>query len=181
MVIQHHCEAALGLGPSLAGQLSSFIFASALARHHLCFSSSWGNMLHFLQKGKVCSQTQWGADLYRQEALPIALDWSNLVQMRTPNLCYSIGPKVTLLIGQVAVTLICQWRCWWQFSCTALTGWGKPQVLPFEIGFQDLLYKAGLAIQRRGRLLPGSAICAGGPCVEMAAKLCFLYLSPVSY
>ena len=62
----------------------------------------------YLQKGKVCSQSGWGADLYRQEALPLVPDWSILMQMRTPNLCNLIGPKGTLLIGQDAATLIGQ-------------------------------------------------------------------------
>lgn len=42
-----------------------------------------------------------GAGLYGQEFPPLVPDWSFLMQMKTPNLHNMIGPKGTVVIGQI--------------------------------------------------------------------------------
>lgn len=98
VVIQHGCEnwpwveAARPFFRSIALLCSAscrsvlpctHLLHSVLARHPLCFSSRRGNTGFRLQwKGKVCSQSQRGAGLYRQKFLPLAPDWFSLMQTR---------------------------------------------------------------------------------------------------
>lgn len=57
-------------------------------------------------KGKVHSLIQRGADYYTKKSPSLVLDWSILMQMRTPNPHSLIGPKSTVLISQNGTALV---------------------------------------------------------------------------
>ena len=92
-------QVALGSGPCPARQLRSDETFSV-------FQHSQGDAVFSLQwKGKMCSLSQRGAGLYGQESPPLVLNWSVLMQMRTPDSCSLIGPKGAFLIDQNRASL----------------------------------------------------------------------------
>lgn len=73
-------EAAVGPAPlvwQLHCALVKHVSVSASAEEKQSFCLQW--------KGKVCFQSQRGADVYGQKSPLLVPDWSDLMQMRTPN------------------------------------------------------------------------------------------------
>ena len=60
---------------------------------------------------------------------------------------------------------------------------GEASVLLVEIGSQELLCRGWLSLQKHsaGRQFSSAGFYPGDPCAEMASRLCFLNLSPVSH
>lgn len=84
-----------------------------------------------------------------------------------PNPQRLIGPKGTVLIDYKRATLI-------SWSCTALTGWGKPQ--SYWLKFQEFLYKGdGNTVQAgsSGQAFPYCVACMKVPYLEKAARRSF--------
>ena len=156
-VIQHRCKnstVAVAKQPWVQAplQLDRSALLCSVCSVTICFGLHWYPQLcssetflvFQLQPGKlslgwkwkICSQSQQRADLYRQNSAP-----SNPCWFLNP-----IGPKGTVLIGQNGDTLIDWWRSWWCFSCS---DWmEKASVLLVEIGFQELLHKGWLRMQK---------------------------------
>ena len=103
----------LGSGAVLLAGLLCFILVCSGCAGLLCSGDIAQPEKHSLQrKGKVCSQSHWGAGLYRQKSSTLVPDWSILMQMRAPTPCSLIGPQGIVLIGQNGVSMIGQQRCW---------------------------------------------------------------------
>ena len=131
------------------------------------FSLQWKGKGHFL--------SQKGTERYRQKFLSLIPDWSVLMQMSTPNHHSLIGPQGTVLSVQNKDVLIGWWRCWWEYSCAALIGWGKPLFYWLKYNSKNSFIRAGSDgwnIVQAGSSVQAS--WSAGPCVKMAAGLCFV-------
>ena len=121
------------------------------------------------------TQSQRGADFHRQKSPPLGPDWSDLMQMRTPNPHSLIGPKRTVLIGQNGAALIGQ-------SCVSLIGWRKPKSYWLKQDPRGSSLRVRPIGPSAGRQLSAgcsvSVGCVRGPCAEMAVRLCFLMFEP---
>ena len=90
IVLQHCCENRMDVrkpwGQVPIGK-TALLCASLLWPAVVCSSKlSWGNAVFRPQrKGKMFSQSQRGAHLYRQESPRLVPDWSVLMQIRAPN------------------------------------------------------------------------------------------------
>ena len=82
----------------------------------------------------------------------------------------------------------CQWRWWWEHSCTSPIGEGKPQPYGLKYNARNSFLRAGLmagACCRQFSTVAGSWVQASpysavgmrGPCVEMAARVWISNLS----
>lgn len=96
------CEAALGPSPSVArphwpAQFCASWLCSGVSGQ-LGKLSLWGR--------ESALQWQRGADFYWEKSPPLILDWSILIQMKTPNPHCLIGLTSPVLSGQNGATLV---------------------------------------------------------------------------
>ena len=80
---------------------SSAMLCSALVQQNVFIVSAP------VREKQFCSPSHKGSDLHREKCLPLAPDWSSLMQTRTPNPQFDQS-KDTVLIGQNGATAIGQ-------------------------------------------------------------------------
>ena len=88
------------------GPLGPVLVCSILLWQYLFNVSAPARETSLEGKGKVHSQSQTGADLYRQKSPPLVPDWSILMQMRKPNSWNLVQKALSWLVKMGALWLV---------------------------------------------------------------------------
>lgn len=184
---QQGCEAALGK----LGGCGHAPFSEALLHSVLVCLSGPVQVCFALLLWDVCSvstpvfggkgkRTPWarGKLAYVDRSPHPCSDWPILMQVRAPILALELVRKARPYRSEWTFS-VGWWRCGGD-SWATLTGWGSLSPMGWNrlLGpqglapMQEQCRKAGSSVQAS----PWSALCMRGPCVETAARLCFLFI-----